>query len=113
MRHLPRLSPAAWKTLARAVLKEPAGSAARVSLASAALVHAPAGLKASFRTELLRDLRTGTNGEQYEACAAFARVGGDDDVPQLRGLLGATDPDVRVGAAYAILSIGLRNRHSL
>jgi SSS family solute:Na+ symporter len=107
IRHLPKLSAAAWEKLAAAVRKEPGGDVdiVRVSLVSAAFVHAPVDQKARFKTDLLKYARTGTNDAKYEACAALATQGRNDDLPLLTGLLDDTNADVRVGAAHAILRI--------
>jgi SSS family solute:Na+ symporter len=104
VRHLPKLSAAAWETLAAAVRMEPGGDVdiVRASLVAAAFVHAPAEQKARFKTELLKYARTGTTDAKYEACAALAQQGRSDDVPLLGGLLDDTNADVRAGAAHAI-----------
>lgn len=111
IRHLPKLSRAAWEKLAAAVLGEPRDSSGRLSLISAAFAHAPSDRKAHFKAELLEYARGGTNDEKYEVCAALAKQGQDDDLPLLIGLLDNKDPDVRVGAAQAILRIGQRESH--
>ena len=111
IRHRPKLSSAAWKQLAGAVLKAPRDDNGRVYLISAAFVHAPLDQMAHFKAELLTYANTGTSEEKYEACAALAKDGQDDDVPLLIGLLDNNDPDVRVGAAQAILRIGRREPH--
>ena len=110
IRHFQKLSATAREKLVAAALKEPRDRNGRVSLMSAAFVHAPVDQKAHFKVELLKYARTGTNEEKYEVCAALAKDGQDDDLPLLSGLLDSEDPDVRVGAAHAILRIGRRER---
>jgi SSS family solute:Na+ symporter len=105
VRHLPKLSPAGWEKLTAALRRAPDDDIARASLVSAAFVHAPADRKAYFRNELLTYARTGTSDQRYEACAALAIGGTDDELPLLAGLLDSSDSDVRVGAAHAILRI--------
>jgi SSS family solute:Na+ symporter len=102
IRHLPRLSVAAWEKLTAAVRTEPENDIVRASLVSAAFVHAPADQKAQFKTELLKYARTGSNDAKYEACAALATHGRNDDLPLLTGMLENNNADVRVGAAAAI-----------
>jgi SSS family solute:Na+ symporter len=102
IRHLPRLSAAAWERLTVAVRKEPENDIVRASLVSAAFVHAPADQKAQFTIELLKYARTGSNDAKYEACAALATHGRHDDLPLLTGMLENNNADVRVGAAAAI-----------
>ena len=105
IRHLPKLSPAAWKQLTAAARREPPDEIVRASLLSAAFVHAPAAdQKAHFKAELLKYARSGTNDAKYELCAVLAKEGRSDDLPLLGRLL-HDNSDVRVGAAYAILRI--------
>ncbi len=108
MRHLAKLSGGAWKKLATAAAKTRAGDGERATLLSAAFVHAPGDQKAPVKSELLKYLSTGTNDEKYEVCAALAREGVDADALLLAPLLADASPDVRIGAAHAILRIGQR-----
>ena len=107
-RHLAKLSGGAWEKLATAAAKTRVGDGERATLLSAAFVHAPRDQKARFNTELLKYLSTGTNDEKYEVCAALAREGVDADALLLAPLLADASPDVRIGAAHAILTISLR-----
>ncbi|MBZ5558999.1 MAG: HEAT repeat domain-containing protein [Acidobacteriia bacterium] len=109
IRHLPKLSSAAWEKLAAAAKREPAHSGVRANLMSAAFLHAPPGenaQKASFKAELVKYAQSGTTDEKFEACAVLGQAGESDVLPLLAGLLESHDPDVRVGAAQAILRIG-------
>jgi HEAT repeat protein len=108
IRQLSKLSTVVWKKLTAAVVKAPRDDGARIYLVGAAFVHAPLDQKADFKTELLTYARSGTNDEKYEACAALARAGRTEDLPILVGLLDNGIPDVRVGAAHAVLWIGRR-----
>jgi len=110
MRHVAKITPAAWGKLFGAAFKEPEGNIVRVSLTAAAFVHAPADRKATYKTELLKYARAGTDDAKFEACATLAMHGRDDDLPILAPLLDEKNPDVRVGAAHAILQIGRRVR---
>jgi hypothetical protein len=105
VRHLPKLSAAAWNKLAAAVRKETGDDIVRASLLSAAFVHAPADQRARFKADLLKYARSGTTDERYEACGALATAGRADDLPLLGGLLDAANADVRVGAANAIVQV--------
>lgn len=107
-RHLAKLSGAAWAKLAAAAGKSRSGDGERVTLLSAAFVHAPGDQKTHFKTELLKYFSTGTNDEKYEVCAALAREGVDADALLLAPLLADASPDVRIGAAHAILKISQR-----
>src|SRR5262249_52665443 len=82
-RHPPPLSPAAGEKVPAAVGREPATEVVRASLLSAAFVHAPASQKAQLKRELLKYARTGTSDEIFEACAALATEGQEDDVTLL------------------------------
>lgn len=108
MRHVTKISPAAWGKLFGAANKEPDGTIVRVSLIAAAFVHAPADRKASYKAELQKYVRTGNDDAKYEACATLAAYGRDDDLTVLAPLLDEKNPDVRVGAANAILQIDRR-----
>jgi hypothetical protein len=108
IRYLPKISAAAWDKVSAAARKEASGSSARASLLSPAFVHAPADLQASFKAEVVKYLSSGTNDEKYEACAALAQRGREDDVIALVPLLYHRDADVRIGAAHAVLRIGSR-----
>ena len=108
MRHLATLSTAGWEKLAAAAGKSHSGAGERATLLSAAFVHAPVAQKARFKTELLNYLSSGTNDEKYEVCAALARDGVDADASLLAQLLADPAPDVRIGAAHAILKIRQR-----
>ena len=56
----------------------------------------------------MKYLSSGTNDEKYEVCAALAREGVDADALLLAPLLADASPDVRIGAAHAILKISQR-----
>jgi HEAT repeat protein len=108
VRHLRKLSPAAWEKLAAAARNEPVQSGARVNLISAAFLHAPTGenaRKAFFKAELVKYAQSGTPDQTFEVCAALGQAGDADVLPLLAGLLDSRDPDVRGGAAHAILRI--------
>ncbi len=108
MRHLAKLSSAGWAKLAAAAGRSQLGDGERVTLLSAAFVHAPIAQKARFKTELLKYLSNGTNDEKFEVCAALAGAGVDSDLLRLAPLLKDPAPDVRIGAAHAVLKINQR-----
>ena len=108
MRHLVKLSNAGWEKLATAADKSHVGDGEHVTLLSAAFVHAPRDQKSHFKSELMKYLSSGTNDEKYEVCAALAREGVDADALLLAPLLADASPDVRIGAAHAILKISQR-----
>ena len=108
LRHLATLSTAGWEKLVAAAGKSRSGDGERVTLLSAAFMHAHGDQKTHFKTELLKYFSTGTNDEKYEVCAALAREGVDADALLLAPLLADPAPDVRIGAAHAILRIGQR-----
>ena len=108
IRYLPKLSPASWQKLALAAQQSWMGSAERVTLVSAAFVHAPEKEKAFFKAELLKYLSVGTNDEKLEVCAAIAVKGVKADTARLTPLLDSPVTDVRIGAAQAILRISRR-----
>ena len=108
MRHLAKLSTAGWEKLAAAADKSRTGDGERVTLLSAAFVHAPAAQRTRFKAELLKYLSSGTNDEKYEVCAALAIDGLDADASRLAPLLTDPSPDVRIGGALAILKISQR-----
>ena len=108
VRHLPKLSAAAWNKLTAAVGKETGDNIVRASLLSAAFVHAPADQQARFTADLLEYARRGTKDEKYEVSGALATAGRADDLPLLSGLLDDPNADVRIGAANAIVRITAR-----
>jgi SSS family solute:Na+ symporter len=108
IRHLPSLSPATWDRLAAAAKQEPLESGVRSNLMSAAFRHAPSGdsvQRALYKAEVVKYATGGTNDQKFEACAVLGLAGEADVLPLLTGLLDHSDPDVRVGAAQAILRI--------
>ena len=108
LRHLSILSTVSRAALAAAVNKSRSGDGERVTLLSAAFVHAGPNQQARFKTELLKYLETGTNDEKVEACAALAVKGVNADVPRLAALLTSPTADIRIAAALAILKIDRR-----
>jgi hypothetical protein len=108
MRHLAKLSSAGWEKLAAATGKSKPGDGERVTLLSAAFVHAPIAQRARFKAELLKYFSNGTNDEKFEVCAALAGAGVDSDLRLLTPLLNDSTPDVRIGAAHAVLKISQR-----
>jgi hypothetical protein len=118
IRHLGNVRAADWERLARAALKEPAGSPARVYLLAAAWVTCPEnetdpGLLTLLHNHLLGYQNANTKAERSEMAMALAAGGNAQDLPVLRSLLNnenslgneADDYDVMAAAAYAILRI--------
>ena len=108
MRYLRKLSPAVWNRLMAAAGKETGDEIVRVSLVSAAFVHAPADQRARLKSALLNYARSGSNDVKVEVCAALATRGDRDDLPLLAKLLDDPNADVRIGAAHAALRAGFR-----
>jgi hypothetical protein len=108
IRYLRRLSPVMWNALAAAAGRETGDEIVRVSLASAAFVHAPAGQRARYKAGLLEYAASRSSDVTYEVCAALAMRGDRGDLPLLTRLLDDPNVDVRIGAAHAALRAGLR-----
>lgn len=114
LRNLKKISPTSWAKLEQAADSEPAGSAARIYLVSAAFVHAPnETARAKYKPELLKYVEKDREGERVEACAALAIRGVSEDLPRLEALLDDPDTHVRVIASSAILRIGRRVPHRM
>ena len=110
LRFFPRIQPASFEALKKARDREPSDSRAGVYLTSALYVHVPEDEAPALRKKLDPYLLEGAKEQKYEACAALARRGDMNDVPTLLQLLEDPEPDVRVGAADALLSIEKRSR---
>ena len=107
--NLPQLPAPAREKLLSALVQEPTNGPARIYMMSAVFVHAPSGHQKEIKAALLSQARTGDQAVKYEVCAALAKVGRLEDLPFLSSLLDDTNPDVRVGAAGAILRIERRH----
>jgi SSS family solute:Na+ symporter len=82
---------------------------ARVHLLCAAFVAAPDPERADeFKKLLLPYAESGTPKEKFQLTLALAERGSRDDVDLARRLMSDSDPDVRIGAAYALLRIDRR-----
>lgn len=99
--------PAALAALARAADAEPADSPGRTNIVGAAcrLKAAPARL-GHWRQILDRVVGEGAPGARYAALQALLPLYRPVDVPRLLPLLRHEHPDVRTGAAAAILAAG-------
>lgn len=94
---LPEVRTAAAPVLAAALAKEPADSPAHAALAAA--------VGGDARRRLLS---SASPADRYTAAAAFAEDGTASDRALLDPLLSDADEDVRVAAAFAVLSIDAR-----
>ena len=103
-----KIKPETWKRLAAATEREPADSAAKVHLLSAAFVHAPKDAASPLKAELLERGAKGTEADKVEMCHALAVRGDNDDLPLLKGLLQEGLADVPATAAYGISRIDRR-----
>lgn len=110
LRHLPNLSSTSRQALFAAADGEPPDSPTKTYLVSAAAVQAGPEEGRRWIPSLVHLARTGKPDVVYEACMALASVGTYEEVPLLAEMLSATDPDIRVAAAHAILRIGRRDR---
>ncbi|MCE5250361.1 sodium/solute symporter [bacterium] len=84
----------------------------RAYVASALFVHAPPEGRAEARSDLV-SYAEGQKTDRYEVCEALAVRGDTSDIPFLETLLTDPEPDVRVGAANAILRIERREFRGL
>jgi len=107
IRHLHgKLSTDVAAKLANVVSRLPV-SKSRVYVVSAAYVSARQENEVEkFKNELLEYATSADQDAKCEVTAALAERGDDNDIPLLIELLNDPSPDVRVGAAYAILQIG-------
>jgi SSS family solute:Na+ symporter len=110
---LPTLSPHARQQVVAAVDKEPAHSAARVFLVSAAARHSTGSAREPYRQQLLAYLRTGDGEEKVRACEALAGVAEPGDLPRLLELLDSLDSDLRATSAWGILRLERRQPRRL
>ncbi len=113
IRHLLEISPATEQILASAAEAEPEDSSWRVFLVSAIAVHGPANNRGKWMTELRRYAKAGESSVRFQACQTLARLADDGDLPLLTACMDDSDADVRSAAAYAVLRVGRRGRHSL
>jgi len=113
IRHLPTVSPATQKALAVAGTAEPQESPWRVHFVCAMAVYAPADVRDDWIEELRKYAKEGNPGAKYQACQTLAQVASQNDLALLVGGLEDADADVRSAAAYAVLRVGRRARHSL
>ncbi|MFC1597893.1 Na+:solute symporter, partial [Planctomycetota bacterium] len=112
-RHLTGLSAATQSRLTEAAVGEPDDPSGEVFLVTAAVVHAPDGLRAAWKDRLLGYAAVGTSSEKYQACETLAAIGAHEDLPLLIRLLDDSDADVRSAAACAVLRIGRRMPHRM
>jgi solute:Na+ symporter, SSS family len=88
-------------------------SEARINLLAAAYVAAPDATRAEqVKKMLLPYAQTGAAKEKYQLLLAVAERGTRDDADLARQLMNDADPDVRIGAAYALLRIDRRKPNS-
>ncbi len=99
------ISPESRTRLKRRAETEPADSAARVYLLSAALLQNEndPSFVARIKSGLFGCLRQGKPVEQLEAATAIGKRGTADDQAALRELLNRPEPDARIGAASGLL----------
>ena len=113
IRHLSTVSPATGQALASAAAAEPQDSPWRVHLVCATAIHGPADIRSDWMDELREYTEATDSNERYQACQTLAQVASQNDLALLAGRLEDADTDVRSAAAYAVLRIGRRARHSL
>lgn len=107
------LTPEQLAKLNSAADNEPEDSKARVYLYSAAYVLNDVADAQRFRETLVEYGQNGQQEDRYEVACALAERGHSTDIPLLTTLLDDADPDVRVGAAYALLRLDRRVEHTL
>ncbi len=108
LRFFPSVRPGTLAKLEQTARDQPVDSPARVYLLSAWCVHASPAEKPAVKRLLLGYLEDGEVGQKFETCMALARCGKTSDLPLLTRLLADPEPDVRIGAAHAILRIAAR-----
>jgi len=102
------------RRLHASAVAEPAHSAARVYLLSAAARHGDPSIRAAWKPHLLEYARSASPEAQYEALLGLAAFSDHADLAWLGTLLddAGTDSDVRAAAAYNICRIARRqSRH--
>jgi len=113
LRHLAPLPPAVRRALFEAARREEKQTYAHCQLVCAACAAADSAGREEWKREVVRYARTGTPPQQWQALQTLAELGDPSDLPLLCGLLGAEAPDVRTGAALAILRIDRRRPRRL
>ncbi len=109
-----RLTPGVYQRVVEAAAAEPAGSAVRVYLISAAYVHAPnEPARSAYEPALLAYAQSGNSDEKLEAFQALATIGTTTQLPLLEAALSDPEPDARCGAAHAVLRIERRTASAL
>lgn len=112
VRWLDGISEETRHALVEAIEREPKESPALAYLLSAGFVHGVVTPNRNIRDGLADILREGTDVERAEACAAFARAGGPDDLQFLVPRLDDPHVEVRLAASYAVLQLARRTpRH--
>ena len=113
LRRLESAGPEVRSALERALSSEEVDSNVRIYLLSALYVHG-AGTPVS-KSELQSYVRNGTREQRLEAIEALAHGGDGDQIPLLEPLLvrQATDAEIRVAAANALLRIERRDFRGL
>lgn len=97
--------------LARAADHEPRGTvAAAIILGAAVALEADAGKTDEWRATLNDVLARGTAGERYQICMMLAPHFTAQDIGRLAPLLDHENGDVRIGGAFALLSVAERGR---
>lgn len=110
LRHLSRKLPRNVVSRLNNAATQEQDSTQRVYLISADFATTTDNKHKESQKKLLVDyLIQGSNEEKYEAASALAVGGVPADVPALMALLHDADPDVRVGAANAVLNIERRH----
>jgi SSS family solute:Na+ symporter len=109
LRHLAEKLPSnVVDRIAEMAAREAAGEA-KVHLLAAAVVTAPTTEQARrFKQELIAHVTNGTPQEKYQIMLALAERGAAEDIDLARQMLTDADPDVRIGAATALLRIDRR-----
>lgn len=113
VRHLPTVSPETKQALAAAAADEPQDSPWWIHLVCAMAVHGPDDDPGDWRGKLRQCAETADPTAKYQACQTLGQLADGNDLALLAGRLEDADADVRSAAAYAVLRVGRRERHSL
>lgn len=115
LRRLKNIGPEVRPALEQALSRESADSSFRIYLLSGLLVHAGEEAGASYHSDLLASVKSGTREQRLEAIEVLAHTGGKDQIPLLEPLLvrQGTESEIRVAAANALLRIERRDFRGL
>jgi len=114
LRHLrDKLPPAIIDRIAEVTIAEPPSVGRKYLICAAYVTASDASRAATFKASLVEYAKSGDRAEKYEVASALAIRGERIDLSLLSHLLSDNDPDVRVGAATAVLQILRRSAQPL